>query len=420
MRINSSDTIRGDFTVPPDKSISHRGFILTGFADTGSVISNVLSADDVKTTYEIMKRLGVQIRGDFEKFEITPGKEPVASALYCGNSGTTTRLVSGLVSGFDGAFSFTGDRSLSRRPMKRIATPLSNMGATFKWKGEAGYLPYTVNGTSTLKGIHFLNEKKSAQVKSAVLLAGLRAEGKTEIIEPVQTRDHTERLLSHMGADIEREGNRITLVPSRTEGIELKIPGDFSSASFFLALGACHTNADITIRNVSLNPSRTAFLKILEKMGADVALTDKTDDIEPYGTISIRSSTLHGIDVPGGLIPNMIDEIPLIALLGTFAEGRTQVKDAGELRFKESDRIAMLCSNFRAIGVEIEEREDGFVVEGPQQIRGGKTDSGNDHRMAMLSSLCGVLSDEGVYIKNPECVSISFPDFFSLLDEISG
>jgi len=420
MRIRQATSIRGEFSVPPDKSISHRSFILTGFADTGSVVTNVLNADDVKTTYEIMKRLGVKINGDFEKFEITPGIQPVSSELYCGNSGTTTRLVSGLVSAFNGAFSFSGDHSLSRRPMKRIANPLSKMGASFNWEAEPGYLPYTIKGSSDLQGIQFLNVKKSAQVKSALLLGGLRGTGKTEITEPAQTRDHTERLLKHMGAGIEKDGGRIILEPSRIRGIELNIPGDFSSASFFLALGACHSNADITIRNVSLNPSRTAFLEILDRMGADISLTEKTDDIEPYGTLRIRSSSLQGIDVPSELIPNMIDEIPLVALLGICAEGRTEVRDAGELRFKESDRIAVLCSNFRAIGVDIKEREDGFIVEGPQQIRGGKTDSGNDHRMAMLSSLCGVLSDEGVLIKNPECVSISFPDFFALLNEISG
>ncbi len=418
MKILPSKKIRGDIKVPTDKSISHRSLILNGFANTSSVVRNILNSDDVKSSFTIMKGMGVKFKGDFNKLSIEPASRPESGPYYCGNSGTTVRLVSGLVSGYEGKYQFSGDDSLSLRPMKRISIPLTEMGSLFNWENE-GYLPYTVNGSDSLNGIVFYNKKKSAQVKSAILLAGLNASGETTVIEDVPSRDHTERMLGYMGADIKTEDGKITIRKSEINGMDMQIPGDFSSSAFFLALCACHGNAELRIENVSLNPSRIAFLKLLKLMGGDVEIIEKNDDIEPYGVISIRTSDLKAVEVPETLIPNMIDEIPLVALLGCFAEGKTVVRNASELRVKESDRIAILCKNMRKIGVDIIEKEDGFELEGPQRITGGVVASHHDHRMAMLFSVCGLLSEEGVEVINPECCSISFPNFYELLKEIT-
>ncbi len=419
MKIMPAKKIRGTVQVPSDKSISHRSMILTGFARTQSRITNILESDDVKSTFQAMKKLGVGFFGDFKDLKVKPCEKPSSCDLYCGNSGTTTRLLAGLVSPYEGIYSFSGDASLSKRPMERICDPISKMNGTVSWGKKKGFLPFTITG-SHLSGIRFENKKKSAQVKSAILLAGLRAEGQTTIIEEVQTRDHTERLLKHMGAKISVNENEIALRACEIKGLSLDIPGDFSSAAFFLTLGICHENAKIDVLKCSINSSRTALIDVMSMMGAKVSLRDKQDNLEPYATISVGSSNLQGITIPERYIPNMIDELPLLALMGSQAHGKTTLRNASELRVKESDRIRVLCTNMKAIGVEITELEDGFEIEGPQKIKGGIADSFNDHRMAMLFAIAGVLSQEGVEIKRPECVSVSFPGFFSLLNEVSS
>jgi len=419
LKILPSKKIRGKINVPADKSISHRSLILNGFAKGSSVIRNLLDSDDVRTSFSILSGMGVHFDGDFNTLRIKPVVRPGSGQYDSGNSGTSIRLISGLVSGYKGEYEFSGDPSLSSRPMKRISEPLTQMGGSFSWFDKEGFLPFGIRGSNVLNGIEFYNKKKSAQVKSAILLAGINASGETTVIEEVQSRDHTERMFKYMGADIKTEQNRITVKRSKLMGMDMLVPGDFSSASFFLALGACHQNAELRISNVSLNPSRTAFFKLLKLMGAEVEIIDETDDIEPYGVISIRTSTLKAVEVPEELIPNMIDEIPLVALLGCFAEGRTLVKHAAELRVKESDRIAILCKNMKKIGVEITERDDGFELTGPQRIKGGIAESHQDHRMAMLFAICGLLSEDGVEVINPECCSISFPTFFELIREIT-
>ena len=418
MRINPSKRIKGSISIPPDKSISHRSFILTGIAKGPSTINNILESDDIKSSLKAMQQLGATVSGDFEQMTITPFKKPMSSLLDCGNSGTTTRLLSGVVSSYEGVFEFSGDESLSVRPMKRISEPLSKMGSLFSWQSKEGFLPFTIQG-GQLSGISFDNVKRSAQVKSAILLAGLRADGTTTVYEQTKTRDHTERLLSQMGANITIGEEKVEIKASEIQGLKMTIPGDFSSASFFLALAACHEHAALEIKNCSTNPSRTGLFEILRKMGADVSLSKEHNDLEPYGDIAIKSSHLTGIQVPDHLIPNMIDELPLIALLGCHAKGKTTVRNASELRVKESDRIAILCQMFKNIGVSITELDDGFEIEGPQTIKGGIAESHHDHRMAMLAAICGILSQEGVQIKNPECVSVSFPSFFETLQTIA-
>ncbi len=418
MEISPSKKLSGSISVPPDKSISHRAFIITGIAKSPSTISNILESDDVKSSLSAMEKLGVGFSGNFNKMTVFPFTKPKSSQLFCGNSGTTTRLVSGLVSAYEGIYEFSGDESLTARPMERISTPISKMGGVFTWKGKKGFLPYSIKG-GTLEGIRYENVKRSAQVKSAILLAGLKANGQTTVYEKIKTRDHTERLLSQMGAEIKVNDEKIELNPSEIKGLVMTIPGDFSSASFFLALSACHKNASLRIKNCSTNRSRTALLDIMKLMGAEAVVYNQHDDLEPYADIRVKSSDLKGIQVPDHYIPNMIDELPLVAILGCHAKGKTIVRNASELRVKESDRIAILCEILRNLGVYIKEYEDGFEIEGPQTIKGGVADSHNDHRMAMLGGICGVLSQEGVKVERHECVSVSFPGFFEKLKEIT-
>lgn len=418
MRIDPTKRIKGSITTPPDKSISHRSLIMTGIAKSRSIIKNILESDDIKSSLNAMQKLGASISGDFDQMTIIPFNHPNSAQLNCGNSGTTARLLSGVVSSYEGTYEFLGDESLSARPMKRVSEPLSKMGSQFFWESKEGFLPFTIMG-GNLNGINYENEKRSAQVKSALLLAGLRAEGTTTVHEKTKTRDHTERLLSQMGADITIEDGKIELRASEIGGLEMTIPGDFSSAGFFIALAACHDHATIEIKNCSTNPSRTGLFEILRKMGADISLSNEHNDLEPFGDITVKSSRLKGIQVPDYLIPNMIDELPLVALLGCHATGKTTVRNASELRVKESDRIAILCEQFKNLGISITEFEDGFEIEGPQMIRGGIAESHHDHRMAMLAGVCGALSQEGVYVNNHECCSVSFPSFFETLKTIT-
>jgi len=418
LRIEPSKKITGKIRIPPDKSVSHRSIIMTGMAKSQSVITNILESDDIKSSLNTMKALGASFSGDFKQMRVVPFKEPKNCQLNCRNSGTTARLLTGVVSAYKGEFEFTGDASLSLRPMKRVSDPLSKMGSRFIWKSQEGFLPFTIRG-GKLKGVAVENITKSAQVKSALLLAGLNAEGTTTVYEKTKTRDHTERMLLQMGADISNEDGKIDIKPSEIHGIRMTIPGDFSSAAFFLVLAACHGNASIELANCMTNPTRIGLFEILSKMGADISLSNEHDELEPYGDITVKSSRLKGIQVPDHLIPNLIDELPLIALLGCHAMGKTIVRNASELRVKESDRIAILCELFHNIGISITEFEDGFEIEGPQTIKGGIVESHHDHRMAMLAGICGILSQEGISIKNHECCSVSFPAFFETLKSIS-
>ncbi|HNS35677.1 MAG TPA: 3-phosphoshikimate 1-carboxyvinyltransferase, partial [Mesotoga sp.] len=337
--------------------------------------------------------------------------------LYCGNSGTTARLMAGVLSGKRGTHILFGDESLSVRPMRRVIAPLKEMGARISARQEDSLLPMCIAG-GELNGCDHSLSVASAQVKSAILLAGIQAEGVTTVTEPHCSRDHTERLLQSMGARISVSEKRVEVERSELLPVRFSIPGDISSAAFLIALAVLHENGKLTIRNVGLNGGRTGFLRLLISMGADIELEVEESSPEPVGTIVARPSRLRGVEVGSALIPSMIDELPLIALAGAFAEGTTTVRGAGELRKKESDRISVTVQNFRRIGVEIHEYEDGFSIEGPQRIMGGKVDSYGDHRIAMLFSIAGLLSEEGVEITNTEAVGVSFPGFFQTLEEV--
>jgi len=324
--------------------------------------------------------------------------------------------MAGVLSGKEGFHVLFGDDSLSGRPMERVVSPLKEMGASISARRDS-LLPMCITG-GKLRGYEHSLSVASAQVKSAILLAGIQAEGTTAVTEPHCSRDHTERLLRSMGAGITVSDKRVEVEKSELLPVRFSIPGDVSSAAFPIALAVLHENGKVTIRNVGLNQGRTGFLRLLMKMGADIEIEVEESLPEPMGTIVTRSSRLIGVEVGSDLIPSMIDELPLIALAGVFAEGTTTVRGAGELRKKESDRISVTVQNFRKIGVEILEHEDGFSVEGPQRITGGKVDSYGDHRIAMLFSIAGLLSSEGVEVTNSNAVGVSFPEFFKTLEEV--
>ncbi|MCD6550735.1 3-phosphoshikimate 1-carboxyvinyltransferase [Thermotoga sp.] len=418
MKILPAKKVSGTLDVPPDKSITHRAFILSALAETESTLYNLLRCLDTERTYDILKTLGTVFEGDWEKMKVVPRPfvEPI-DPLFCGNSGTTTRLMSGVLASHEMFTILYGDPSLSRRPMRRVMEPLEMMGARFMAR-QNNFLPMAIKGNH-LSGISYKTPVASAQVKSAILLAGLRASGRTIVIEPAKSRDHTERMLKNLGVPVEEEGTRVVLEPSSFKGFKMRIPGDISSAAFFIVLGAIHPNARITITEVGLNPTRTGLLEVMKLMGANVEWEITEENLEPIGVVRVETSpNMKGIIVPKDMIPLMIDELPLVALLGVFAKGETVVRGAEELRKKESDRIKVLVENFRRIGVEVEEFRDGFKVSGKQRIKGGVVDPEGDHRMAMLFSIAGLVSEEGIDVKNHECVAVSLPNFYELLERV--
>jgi 3-phosphoshikimate 1-carboxyvinyltransferase len=418
MRILPAKRIRAEIEVPPDKSISHRALILSSMAGGRSVVHNLLESGDTLSTFKVMKEIGARFSGNFERMEILPALwSEAARPLDCCNSGTTARIISGLLAGTPGLHILFGDESLSRRPMKRVIEPLKMMGASIFARNNDSLLPLSIKGGDLHGRVHDL-PVASAQVKSAILLAGMKAEGVTTVIEPVLSRDHTERMLGSMGARMKIDGRAVSIERGELSPVFFQTPGDVSSASFFVVLAILHPDASITIRNVGLNERRTGLLRTLKKMGAEIEWTVEETSPEPCGTIVARSSRLTGLEIDTGLVPSMIDEIPLLALAGAKACGSTVIRGAVELRKKESDRIASIVENFVKLGIGIEEFEDGFSIEGPQRIIGGSVDSAGDHRIAMLFTVAGILSEEGIEIGGPDSVRISYPRFFQDIAEV--
>jgi 3-phosphoshikimate 1-carboxyvinyltransferase len=417
MIIKPAKKIRGTIQVPSDKSITHRIFILSSLSKGISSAKNLLYSEDTFRTYEIMKKLGISYEGDFNNIKIIPPKKFNKNGnYYSGNSGTTARLIMGLLSSIkDGEYIVTGDKSLSKRPMKRIVEPLKIMNADIEFLENENYLPIKIIG-NTLNSIEYELPVQSAQVKSAIIIAGVNSKKEVTIKNDNNTRDHTERLLKYMNADIQGDSSFIKVNPSILSPLKkIFVPGDFSSASYFITLASLHKNAKIKIENVGLNEKRIAFLNLLKEMNVNIHIEIKETFPEPYGDIYVESSELKVSEIDINSIPSMIDELPLIALLGCYTKGETILKNAEELRLKESDRIKAVVENFRALNVEINEFKDGFSLKGKQKILGGEVDSFNDHRIAMMFSIAGLLSKDGIKIKNSECVSISYPNFFNEL-----
>lgn len=419
----------GSVIVPGDKSISQRVAMLASLADGTSKVTGYLNGEDARSTLSAMEQMGAKAEFRDDALYITgvAGKlRQPAEPLNMGNSGTGTRLLAGLVAGAGIEATMIGDESLSSRPMGRIRNPLELMGAHIGLTGKKGTLPMMICG-GKLKGTGYLLPMASAQVKSCVLLAGLYAEGKTTVVEPRPTRDHTEKLFQALDIPIEINGLEISVEGFGEEGPRFKardfvVPGDFSSAAFWVVAVAARPGAELTIENVGLNPRRTALLDVMKRMGADIEVTVTEPKGDPYGTIKVRGAQLKGTVIEGDEIPNLIDELPIIAVAGALARGQTDIRDAAELRVKESDRIAEMVKSLRLFGVDVEEKDDGMVVSGPATLSTPDVviDSHGDHRIAMSVAILNTFSNGALQIDSIGCVDTSYPEFWEHMEILGG
>lgn len=422
--------LTGRCRVPGDKAISHRAAILAALATGSSRVRGFSPAGDCQRTVEVLRGLGVQVQLTEEQAAPThhptllvegrgwEGLSPPVGPLDCGRSGTTMRLLAGVAAGLPFACVLSGDQQLLRRPMDRVAEPLRRMGAGVALR-PGGLPPISVRG-GALRGIEYRLPVPSAQVKSCVLLAGLRAAGTTAVVEDVPTRDHTERLLDAMGAPVERRPARVSVSAAPLDPIDLAVPGDVSSAAPIVAAALLVPGSDVVVEEVGLNPGRTGFLRVLERMGARVEVVSTSDGVEPAGTVRVRHGPLQGARVEAAEVPSLIDELPLLGVVATQAEGVTEVRGAAELRVKESDRISGLVAGLRALGARVEELPDGFVVVGPTPLHGGRCDARSDHRLAMAFTVASVVAQGPVQVVGMEFVGDSFPGFEATLRALSG
>jgi len=417
IEIKKSNALKGEVVPPPDKSISHRAAIFSALAEGKSVIKNYLRAGDTLSTLSALKALAVEI--EIGKDIVVYGrglyglKEPL-SPIDCGNSGTTIRLLTGVLSGNPFFSVLYGDESLSERPMARVINPLKEMGSNIMARDGDRFPPIAIRG-GNLKGIRYEMPVASAQVKSSLLLAGLYAEGVTEVIEPAPSRDHSERMLPAYGARLEKSGLRTSIYAGALKGCDCEVPGDFSSASFFIVAALIVPNSEVIIKNVGLNPTRTGLLLALEKMGAQIEINKGNTGGEPIGDIICRTSrNLKGIDISGDIVPSLIDEFPILCIAACCAEGITTIREAQELRVKESDRIRAMSEGLRAMGIEVEEMPDGISIKGGI-LRGAEVSSHKDHRIAMAFSIAGLVAEGTTTILEADAVDISFPEFYETL-----
>jgi 3-phosphoshikimate 1-carboxyvinyltransferase len=411
--------IKGTLKLPGDKSISHRALMFAALADGESRISDLSTGTDVHSTRKCLEACGIDIRDDGDD-AIVKGSlfSNPAEPLDCGNSGTTIRLLLGLLAGQGINATFIGDESLSARPMNRILDPLSQMG--LKCENNDGKLPVTIY-QSNLNSIEYDSPIASAQVKSAILLAGLGASGVTTVIEPVLSRDHTEKMLQGLGAEFSFNGLTATVSPliSPLESFKLSVPGDSSTGAFFAAAAAMIPGSSIIIDRILWNPTRIGFYSTLYQMGAGVDCMGQWDEAgERIGKLNVFYQSLKGVHITKEDIPGLIDELPIIAILATQAEGKTEVSGAGELRVKECDRIHAICSNLERMGADIEESQDGFIIHGPKQLNGAEIETFHDHRIAMAFTIAGLVANGDVMLDYPECASISFPEFYNELERL--
>ena len=417
--------LRGRVAVPTDKAISHRGAILGALAEGTSVLRGYSPAGDCVSTLEVLHVLGATVTRAGDEVRVggwgEQGPAEPVGPVDCGRSGTTMRLLCGALAAFPVDLTLTGHPQLLARPMERVAAPLRSMGADVRTDDD-GRPPIRLRG-GALRGVDYEPPVASAQVKSALLLAGVRATGATTVREPVPTRDHTERLLTAMGVPVHVEahggGRRVTVQPGPLRAIELTVPGDFSSAAPLIAAAALVDGSDLTVTSVGLNPTRAGLLSVAARMGASietVSASRKGD--EPAGDVRVRHVPLTAVSVQAGDVPAMVDELPLLGLLATQADGTSEVRGASELRVKESDRIAVLVCGLRALGAHVEELPDGFVVRGPSPLHGGEVDSAGDHRMAMLFAVAGLVATGPVHVRGMESVGDSFPGFLTALEAL--
>jgi 3-phosphoshikimate 1-carboxyvinyltransferase len=419
----SKNPLRGSIAVPGDKSIAHRAVIFSAIARGQSRIFNLSGGDDNSRTVRAFRQMGVEIFRDGDALCVDgkgwDGLRAPTETIDCGNSGTTIRLLSGVLAGQAFHSELDGDSSLRQRPMKRVIDPLSEMGAHIRSRHGNGLAPLEIDGGG-LRGIHYRMPIASAQVKSAIVLAALQAEGQTIIHEPQRSRDHTEVMLSGFGGKVSVDGLTITIAgrPALT-GQSVRIPGDISSAAFFLVAAAMIPGSDLIVRDVGCNPTRDGVIEVLKRMGASIELSNQRLEAgERVADIHVTGGALKGVDVDAKLVARTIDEYPILGVAAAVAQGVTTFSDVKELRFKESDRIAAMTEGLRALGVSVEEREDGMTIHGGNRLQSGAVRSYADHRIAMAFAIAGLVSKNGVEIDDAACVDISFPSFFALLAEI--
>lgn len=416
MEIKKLTNLHGEITVPGDKSISHRAVMFGSLAKGTTRITHFLEGADCLSTISCFRKMGIDIENNNGEILVhgkgLRGLSSPTDILDVGNSGTTTRLISGILAGQNFVSELTGDDSIQSRPMKRIMTPLLSMGADITSLKGNNCVPLRIAG-HPLKAIHYDSPVASAQVKSCVLLAGMYSDGVTSVTEPVLSRNHTEIMLNYFGAQVTSEGTTASIVPEPSlHAREITVPGDISSAAYFIAAGLLVPGSEILLKNVGINPTRDGLLRVCKDMGADITMLNVNMDGEPTADLLVRTSSLHGTTVGGEIIPTLIDEIPMIAVMAAFAEGTTIIKDAKELKVKESDRILVMAENLSRMGADITPTDDGMIIHGGKPLHGAEIDSYLDHRVAMSFAIAGLLCDGPLSIKGGDCVKISYPEFY--------
>ena len=423
MQISKKNHLHGTISVPGDKSISHRAVMFGSIANGLTEITNFLQGADCLSTISCFRRLGIEIENTPDKILVhgkgLHGLSAPSETLDAGNSGTTTRLISGILAAQPFTTTLTGDASIQKRPMRRIIEPLSMMGADIRSLKGNDCAPLEIRGTS-LKGIHYTSKVASAQVKSSILLAGLYAEGETSVTEPNISRNHSEIMLNHFGATVTTSGTTATILPDPVlEGRNVLVPGDISSAAYFIAAGLLVPGAEILIKNVGINETRDGIIRVAKAMGGNIQLLNENHDSgEPVADLLVTHSQLHGIRIDGALIPTLIDEIPVIAIMAAFANGETIIADAAELKVKESNRIDVMVNNLSAMGADITGTDDGMIIRGGSPLHGALIHSMDDHRIAMSFAIASLLAEGTTVIEGAECVNISYPDFYCDLQKL--
>ena len=418
MKFSKSAPLKGEVTVPGDKSISHRSVMLGALSKGTTSITNFLEGADCLSTIDCFQKMGIEIEKKPGEILIhgkgLHGLTAPSDILDAGNSGTTVRLLSGILAGQNFQSALTGDESIQKRPMRRIITPLTAMGGNIKSIRGNDCVPLEIQG-SPLKGIHYNSPVSSAQVKSCVLLAGLYADGPTSVTEPFLSRNHSELMLRSFGATVTSQNTTVTIEPEPAlTGQEVQVPGDISSAAYFIAAGLLVPGSEILIKNVGINPTRDGILKVAGEMGAKITyLNKRLVSGEPVADLLVRSCSLQGVTIGGDIIPTLIDEIPVIAVMAALADGTTVIKDAGELRVKESDRIAVVTENLKAMGADIQATPDGMIIRGGRPLHGCLIQTHMDHRIAMAFTVAGMCADGETTFSDARCVDISYPEFFT-------
>lgn len=417
MEISKLNKLHGKLTIPGDKSISHRAVMFGALAQGTTRITHFLEGADCLSTISCFQAMGIHIQKNKDEVLVEGkglhGLQAPLDILDVGNSGTTTRLISGILAGQDFTSRLTGDASICQRPMGRIITPLSLMGAQITSQNQNGCAPLTIQG-GHLHGIHYQSPVASAQVKSCVLLAGMYADAPTSVTEPVLSRNHTELMLNYFGAQVTSKGTTASILPQPDlKARDITVPGDISSAAYFIAAGLLVPGSEILLCNVGINPTRDGLLRVCQAMGGDITLLNVRNDGEPTADLLIRSSSLHGTEIKGEIIPTLIDEIPMIAVMAAFAEGTTVIRDAAELKVKESDRIQVMTDNLTRMGADVEALPDGMIIHGGKPLHGATIDSHKDHRIAMSFAVAGGICEGSLTITDGECVNISYPEFYT-------